>query len=116
MTDNTVYGQAGIDDAGIYLYSGSNRNKKTLGEFFATLIREQKGGLEAVAMDMWESFINRVKHHCPQLRIVFNFLHVVRGFGNEIDQVRRGEYRKATEEEQKVLNGRKALWPPCADY
>ena len=95
--------------SGRVIWMGSNRDKKTLGKFFATMTREQKDAVEAVAMDMWEPFINRVKHHCPQARIVFDFFHVVQSFGRVIDKVRRDEYRKATEEDRKVLKGSRYL-------
>ncbi len=95
--------------SGRVIWMGPNRNKKTLNKFFATMTREQKDAIEAVAMDMWEPFINRVQHHCPQARIVFDFFHVVQGFGKVIDQVRRDEYRKATEEDRKVLKGSRYL-------
>ncbi len=95
--------------SGRVIWMGSNRDKNTLGKFFATMSREQKDALEAVAMDMWEPFINRVKHHCPQAKIVFDFFHVVQSFGRVIDKVRRDEYRKATEEDRKVLQGSRYL-------
>ncbi len=94
---------------GRVVWMGSNRDKKTLGKFFATMTREQKEAIEAVAMDMWEPFINRVKHHCPQAKIVFDFFHVVQSFGKVIDKVRRDEYRKATEQDKKVLKGSRYL-------
>jgi len=95
--------------SGRVIWMGSNRDKKTLGKFFATMTREQKDAIEAVAMDMWEPFINRVKHHCPQAKIVFDFYHVVQSFAKVIDKVRRDEYCKATEEDRKVLKGSRYL-------
>ncbi len=95
--------------SGRVVWMGSNRNKKSLDEFFATMTREQKHAIEAVAMDMWEPFINRVKHHCPQVKVVFDFFHVVQSFGKVIDKVRRDEYQKATEEDRKVLKGSRYL-------
>ena len=52
----------------------------------------QKQGIEAVAIDMWEPYINRINHHCPDAHIVFDFFHVVQAFGKVIDKVRRDEY------------------------
>ena len=95
--------------SGRVVWMGRNRDKKTLGKFFATMTRDQKDAIEAVAMDMWEPFINRVKHHCPQAQIVFDFFHVVQSFARVIDQVRRDEYRQANEEDRKVLKGSRYL-------
>jgi transposase len=95
--------------SGRVIWMGSDRNKKTLGRFFATMTREQKDAIEAVAMDMWDPFINRVKHHCPQAKIVFDFFHVVQSFSRVIDKVRRNEYCKASQEDRKVLKGSRYL-------
>lgn len=94
---------------GRIVWMGENRNKETLDAFFAELTDTQKRGIEAVAIDMWEPFINRIKHHCPQAQIVFDFFHVVQAFGKVIDNVRRDEYRNATDQEKKVLKGSRYL-------
>ena len=95
--------------SGRVIWMGANRDKKTLGKFFATMTQKQKKAIEAVAMDMWEPFINRVKHHCPNARIVFDFFHIVQSFSKVIDKVRSDEYRKATDAERKVLKGSRYL-------
>jgi len=94
---------------GRVVWMGPNRDMETLDRFFAELTDQQKQGIEAVAMDMWEAFINRVRHHCPQAQIVFDFFHIVQAFGKVIDAVRRDEYRRATEEDKKVLKGSRYL-------
>jgi transposase len=94
---------------GRVVWMGLNRNKETLDQFFAELTETQKQGIEAVAMDMWEPFINRVQHHCPKAHIVFDFFHVVQAFGKVIDTVRRDEYRKATRQDKNVLKGSRYL-------
>jgi transposase len=81
------------------------RKKETLDEFFGGMSAEQKAGIEAVAMDMWEPFINRVQHHCPKAAIVFDLFHVVKAFSQVIDEVRRDEYAQAQEAHKKVLKG-----------
>jgi len=95
--------------SGQIVWMGENRDKETLDRFFAELTDSQKQGIEAVAMDMWEPFINRIQHHCPDAQIVFDFFHVVQAFGKVIDEVRKDEYLKATEQEKKVLKGSRYL-------
>ena len=95
--------------SGRVIWMGLHRNKKTLDTFFATMTKSQKDAIEAVAMDMWEPFINRVRHHCPNAKIVFDFFHLVQSFGKVIDKVRRDEYHKASKEDQKVLQGSRYL-------
>lgn len=85
------------------------RRKETLDEFFNGMSAEQKAGIEAVAMDMWEPFINRVQHHCPKAEIVFDLFHLVKSFSHVIDEVRRAEYAKAKGEKKDVLKGSRYL-------
>jgi len=94
---------------GKVVWMDENRNKETLDRFFAEMTDKQKQGIEAVAMDMWEPFINRVRHHCPDAKIVFDFFHVVQAFGRVIDKVRRDEYLRASREDRKILKGSRYL-------
>lgn len=95
--------------SGRVVWMGEGRSIETLDKFFAEMTDKQKQGIKAVAMDMWEAFINRVKHHCPKASIVFDFFHVVQAFGRVIDKVRRDEYIKANEQDRKVLKGSRYL-------
>ena len=95
--------------SGNIVWMGPGRNIETLNEFFAKLTDKQKQGIEAVTIDMWEPFINRIKHHCPDAQIVFDFFHIVQAFGRVIDKVRRDQYLQATDQEKKVLKGSRYL-------
>jgi transposase len=94
---------------GRVVWMGHDRNKKTLDAFFKTLTKEQKRSIEAVAMDMWEPFINRVRHYLPRAKIVFDFFHVVQSFSRVIDQVRRSEYAKAKGQKRDVIKDSRYL-------
>ena len=96
-------------ESGRVVWMGQGRNMATLDAFFAEMSPEQKEGIEAVAIDMWEPFINRIAHHCPQARIVFDLFHLVKGFGEVIDEVRREEVRKARGPMKKVVKGSRYL-------
>jgi transposase len=95
--------------SGRVVWMGQGRGKEALDAFFAGMTEPQKASIEAVAMDMWEPYINRVQHHCPQANIVFDFFHVVQGFGKVIDQIRRDEYLKANKQGREVLKGSRYL-------
>jgi transposase len=94
---------------GRVVWMGEGRSMETLDQFFAGMTHEQKAAIETVAMDMWEAYINRVTHHCPQAHIVFDFFHVVQGFGRVIDKIRRDEYLKASEEDREIIKGSRYL-------
>ncbi len=95
--------------SGRVVWTGENRDKATLDRFFAGMTEQQKAAVEAVAVDMWDPYINRVEHHCPQALIVFDLFHVVQGFGRVIDEVRREEVRKAVGPMNKVVKGSRYL-------
>lgn len=97
-------------ETGRVVWMGEGRSKETLDAFFASMSEEQKQAVEAVAMDMWEAYVNRVQHHCPEAKIVFDLFHLVKAFGDVIDEVRREEVRNAvTKEDRLYIKGSRYL-------
>jgi len=95
--------------SGRVVWTGKDRTKETLGDFFAGMTQEQRQAIEAIAMDMWDPYIHAIKNYVPQVKIVFDLFHVVSGFGKVIDKVRNAEYRKASKEGKGVFKGSKYL-------
>ena len=79
---------------GRVVWMGQGRETATRDAFFAQMTDPQKQAIEAVAMNLWEPYINRVKHHCPHAKSVFDLFHLVKAFGQVIDAVRRDEVPK----------------------
>jgi transposase len=96
-------------DSGRVVWTGEGHDMETLDRFFGGMTDEQKAGIQAVAIDMWEAYINRIRHHCPQASIVFDLFHIVQGYGNVIDEVRREEVRKAVGPMKRVVKGSRYL-------
>lgn len=94
---------------GRVVWMGQGRDMKTLNAFFEGMTSQQKAGIMAVAMDMWEPFITCVKRHCPKARIVFDLFHLVKAYGEVIDEVRREEQQKADASMGKVIKGSRYL-------
>jgi len=95
--------------SGRVVWMGYGRKKETLDEFFMGMTVEQRQAIDAVAIDMWEPYINRVQHYCPQAHIVFDFFHLVQSFSRVIDNIRRTEYLNARKEDRKILKGSRYL-------
>jgi len=95
--------------SGRVVWMGAGRDKHTLDGFFKSLTKDQKHAIEAVAIDMWEPYINRVRHYLPQAHIVFDFFHVVQSFGRVIDQVRRSEYARAKGQDKELIKDSRYL-------
>jgi len=97
-------------ETGRVVWMGEGRGKETLDLFFAGMTERQKAATEAVAIDMWEPYINRIRHSCPHAKIVFDLFHLVKAFGKVIDEVRRQEVRHAeTRGDAKVVKGSRYL-------
>jgi transposase len=96
-------------DSGRVVWAGQGHDKQTLDCFFAGMTDAQKAAIEAVAIDMHGPYINRLGHHCPQARIVFDLFHVVKAFGDVVDEVRREEVRKAVGIDKQVIKGSRYL-------
>ena len=94
---------------GRIVWLGKDRRTETLAEFFAGMTEQQKEALEAVAIDMWDPYINAIRRHVPHVKIVFDLFHVVAAFNRVIDKVRRAEYRKAAETDKEVIKGTRYL-------
>jgi transposase len=94
---------------GRVVWMGEGRSMETLDAFFGGMTSDQRKAIQAVALDMWEPYINRVQYYCPQAKIVFDFFHVVKAYGEVIDQVRRDEQNKADRSRGKVLKGSRYL-------
>jgi transposase len=94
---------------GRVVWVGQGRKAESLEPFFQGMSPQQKQAIEAVAMDMWEAFIKAVQKHCPQARIVFDLFHLVKGYGEVIDEVRREEYRRAHRHQRRFIKGSRYL-------
>jgi len=95
--------------SGRVVWVGQGRVRQTLDGFFALMTEAQKQAIEAVAMDCWEAYINSVQLNCPQAKIVFDFFHIVKGYSMAIDNVRRNEYRRASEDQRRFIKGSRYL-------
>jgi len=96
-------------DSGRVVWMGEGRQIDTLDAFFAAMPAEVREGLQAVAIDMWEPYIQAVRKWCPEADIVFDLFHVVKTFNKVIDEIRNEEFRRADRDGQRALAGGKYL-------
>lgn len=96
-------------ETGRVVWVGKDRNKETLDPFFAGMTPEQRAQIEAVALDMWNPYINCLERWCPDAKLVFDLFHLVKEFNKAIDKVRNREYREAFEQDKKVIKGSKYM-------
>jgi len=97
---------------GCVLYVAEDRKQESLDGFWATLTEGQLNGIEAVAMDMWDPYVNSVGAHVPDAagKIVFDKFHVAQHLGNAVDEVRRKENKALRAQGDDRLKGTRYDW------
>jgi len=82
---------------------------ETLEAFYQTLTPEQRNGIRAVSLDMWDPFFQATLRHVPEApeKIVFDRYHIMSQVGKAVDTVRKRETRDGKNPE---LKGSKYLW------
>ncbi len=86
------------------------RDKKAVDGIWGVFSENQKAGIEAVAMDMWQAFENSVCANLPNAVIVHDRFHIMKHLNTAVDQVRRKEHKALTKEGDTTLKGTKYLW------
>jgi transposase len=99
-------------DRGTVEYVTDDREKASLGRYYAGLTPEQRQGLEAVAMDMWEPYVQATLEALPlaKEKIVFDRFHIMQHLTRAVDKVRKVENRVLSQEGDERLKKTKYLW------
>lgn len=83
-------------EAGRVLWVGDHRRASTLREFWESRPLEERAGLEAIVMDMWDPYI-AATHDCVphgHSKIVFDRYHVVAHLTTAVGDVRKAEQQE----------------------
>ena len=86
------------------------RTAEAADQLWETLSPEQKQAVEAVAVDMWEPFIQTIQKQVPEADIVHDKFHVSKYLGEVVDQVRRQEHKELMAQGDETLKGTRQLW------
>jgi transposase len=99
-------------DEGTVEHIAEDRKQESLDSYYAGLTPEQRDGIEAVAMDMWEPYIQATRAQVPHAaeKIVFDRFHVMGHIGKAVDTVRKQEHRDLMASGDETLKGSKYLW------
>lgn len=94
------------------LYVAEGRQQSSLDGFWATLTGEQRDSIQAVAMDMWDPYVESVREHLKEAdqKIVFDKFHIAQHLGEAVDRVRRREHKQLKGEGDERLTGTKYDW------
>ncbi len=97
-------------DTGRVVWMGEGRQTATLDDFFRQMPPTVRNAIRAVAIDMWEPYIQSVQRWCKNADIVFDLFHVVKAFNKVIDDIRNEEFRKSDAAGRATLKGSKYLF------
>lgn len=86
------------------------RTAQAADQLWETLSPEQKQAVEAVAVDMWEPFIQTIQKQVPDADIVHDKFHVSKYLGEAVDKVRRQEHKELMAQGDETLKGTRQLW------
>ncbi len=94
------------------LFVAENRTTESLDGFWSSLSDEQIHAVEAVAMDMWDPYVNSTLNHLPeaQSKIVFDKFHIAKHLSEAVDLVRRRENKQLRARGDDRLTGTRYDW------
>lgn len=98
--------------AGTVEYLADDREQGSLDGYYQGLSEEQRHGIEAVAMDLWDPYIASTKSYVPEAedKIVFDRYHLMTHMGKAVDTVRKQEHRVLQQVGDETLTKSKYLW------
>lgn len=92
------------------VWAGPDRTRETADAFFVWLGRRKSRGIRAVCCDMWAAYVESIKEHLPEARIVFDRFHMVRHLNAAVDEVRRITWRRLSGPDRTRFKRTRWLW------
>jgi len=92
------------------LWSGKDRRKETLLEFFDLYCEKLRGSVMGVCYDMWAPYISVITKHLPEAVLVFDRFHLMKHLLEEVDAVRKDEIRELKKTNPDLLKGAKYMF------
>jgi transposase len=91
---------------------GDDRKTESMAGYYAEMTPAQLQGIEAVAMDMWEPYVQATRSALPaaEEKIVFDRFHIMKAMNEAVNKVRLGEHRQLSEQGDDTLKGTKHWW------
>lgn len=99
-------------DRACVLHVADDRKAESLVPYFEGLTPDERDGIEAIAMDMWEPYRKTVRAQVPGAdeKIVFDKFHVLQHVSDAVDRVRKQEHKALAATGDATLKGTKYAW------
>lgn len=83
------------------------RKEEDMDTFFKEIGPGRCRGIRLAVMDMWKPFKNSTQNHAPQAEIIYDKFHVLKHLSHALDQVRRMEYKRVSENDRRFIKGQR---------
>lgn len=88
-------------------FGGKDRSEESMDLFWEELGPKKAEKVRLAVMDMWKPFEASALMHATQAAVLYDKFHVLKQLGEAMDQVRRSEYRRASEKDRKYIKGQR---------
>src|SRR6202050_1074858 len=97
-------------ETGEPLWFGRERKKESLDGFFQTeLSPQQRRGIQAACLDMWEPYRLSIEQWAPNCQIIYDKFHIMQHANQAVDEVRRAEFFRKGGRMRNVVKGKRWL-------
>lgn len=78
------------------VYVAETRCKEVISEFAADMKERgyDSGSIDLICCDMWDPYLNGIKHVLPNANVVFDRFHIMKQMNKAVDDVRREEQQQ----------------------
>jgi len=88
------------------IWVGKGKGRDTVDWFFNNKLTDaQKKKIKWASCDMYQTYIDAIECHCPNVTVVLDRFHVVKALNEALDEVRKEEWQKIDEKKRKSLKG-----------
>jgi transposase len=91
------------------LWVGRERTKESFQQFFTLIGKELAAQIRFVCSDMWQPYLDVIRHNCSQALHILDRFHVVAKMNKALDEVRAAESRKMAQDGHEPLL-KKSRW------
>jgi transposase len=93
-------------DRSCVVWIGPGKGRETIDRFFTgVLSADQRAQIERACCDMSEAYMGAIQTHCPNATMVLDRFHIVKALNAAVDEVRKEQWRIASESQRKMLKG-----------
>ena len=93
-------------DRSCVVWIGRGKGRETIDRFFSDVLSPyQKAQIQWACCDMSEAYMGAIQVHCPNATLVLDRFHIVKALNAAVDEVRKEQWRLASDNQRKTLKG-----------